>query len=79
MDSLIHHLDAGQELSAREIEVAAEFLLDAHGSAEKKAQLLESLSRKGETPAEIAGFVETFLGARGQSSSEFVRVRGADD
>jgi anthranilate phosphoribosyltransferase len=62
MDSLIHHLDAGQELSAREIEVAAEFLLDAHGSAEKKAQLLESLSRKGETPAEIAGFVETFLG-----------------
>jgi anthranilate phosphoribosyltransferase len=61
MDSLIHHLEGGQELSSREIEVAAEFLLDPSASAEKKAHLLEALASKGETPAEIAGFVETFL------------------
>lgn len=61
MDSLIHHLEAKQDLSQREIESAAEFLLDAHGCAEKKAHLLEALANKGETPVEIAGFVETFL------------------
>ena len=61
MDSLIHHLEGGQELSTREIEVAAEFLLDPSASAEKKAHLLEALAAKGETPAEIARFVETFL------------------
>lgn len=61
MDYLIHQLEAKQELSPREIESAAEFLLDGAASAEKKAHLLEALSIKGETPAEIAGFVETFL------------------
>lgn len=61
MDSLIHHLEAKQDLSPREIESAAEFLLDVTGSAEKKAHLLEALAAKGETPTEIAGFVETFL------------------
>ncbi len=61
MDYLIHQLEAKQELSPREIESAAEFLLDGSASSEKKAHLLEALSQKGETPAEIAGFVETFL------------------
>ncbi len=61
MDYLIHQLEAKQELSPREIESAAEFLLDGSASSEKKAHLLEALSMKGETPAEIAGFVETFL------------------
>lgn len=61
MDYLIHQLEAKQELSPREIESAAEFLLDGAASSEKKAHLLEALSMKGETPAEIAGFVETFL------------------
>jgi anthranilate phosphoribosyltransferase len=61
MDSLIHHLENKQELSAREIETAAEFLLDNHAPAEKKAHLLEALAKKGETAAEITGFVETFL------------------
>lgn len=61
MDYLIHQLEAKQELSHREIESAAEFLLDGAASAEKKAHLLEALAVKGETPAEIAGFVETFL------------------
>jgi len=61
MDALIHHLEEGQELSPREVEVAAELLLDESVAHEKKGKLLEALSRKGETPAEIAGFVEAFL------------------
>ena len=61
MDALIHHLERKEELSPREIQVAAELLLDPHAPEEKKAALLENLSRKGETPAEIAGFVEAFL------------------
>jgi anthranilate phosphoribosyltransferase len=61
MNSLIHQLEARQDLSQREIESAAEFLLDASASSEKKAQMLEALALKGETPAEIAGFVEAFL------------------
>ena len=62
MDALIHHLEEKQDLSPREIEVAAELLLDASVADEKKGRLLEALSLKGETPAEIAGFVEAFLG-----------------
>lgn len=61
MDALIHHLEAKQELSSREVEVAAELLLDPAASDEKKARLLKALALKGETPAEIAGFVEAFL------------------
>lgn len=62
MDALIHHLEDGQELSPREVEVAAGLLLDAGVPDAKKEHLLEALSGKGETPAEIAGFVEAFLG-----------------
>lgn len=61
MDALIAHLEGGRELDAREIEVAANLLLDPEADDRKKARLLESLSAKGETPAEIAGFVEAFL------------------
>jgi len=61
MDALIHHLEEKQELSSREVEVAAALLLDPAAPEEKKERLLEALARKGETPAEIAGFVEAFL------------------
>lgn len=61
MDALIHHLEEGRELEPREVEVAAELLLDTAVADEKKGRLLEALSKKGETPAEIAGFVEAFL------------------
>lgn len=61
MDALIHHLEDKQELSRREVEVAAGLLLDPAAPDEKKARLLEALSRKGETPSEIAVFVEAFL------------------
>ena len=61
MDALIHHLEEKQDLSSREVEVAAELLLDPAAPDEKKARLLEALALKGETAAEIAGFVEAFL------------------
>lgn len=61
MDALIHHLEYKQELSPREVEVAAALLLDPAAPDEKKARLLEALALKGETAAEIAGFVEAFL------------------
>ena len=62
MDALIHQLEAKQDLSAREVEVAAELLLDPAATDGTKARLLEALANKGETPPEIAGFVEVFLG-----------------
>ncbi|MDP4625461.1 MAG: anthranilate phosphoribosyltransferase [Akkermansiaceae bacterium] len=61
MDALITHVKNGEELSPREIEVAANLLLDTSVPDEKKERLLLALSKKGETPAEIAGFVEAFL------------------
>ena len=62
MDALIHHLEQKQELSPREVEVAAELLLNPAITDEKKGRMLEALAQKGETPGEIAGFVEVFLG-----------------
>lgn len=61
MDALIHHLEHKQDLTPREVEVAAELLLDPAAPDEKKERLLRALSVKGESPAEIAGFVEAFL------------------
>ena len=61
MNALINHLEEQQELSQREIEVAAQLLLDPAATDGKKERLLEALAAKGETPGEIAGFVEAFL------------------
>ncbi len=61
MDALIQHTENGTELSPREIEVAAEMLLSSEVSDEKKIRFLKALTAKGETPSEIAGFVEAFL------------------
>jgi len=61
VDALIHHLEQGRELSSREVEVAANLLLDAAVADAKKERLLAALAKKGETPGEIAGFVEVFL------------------
>lgn len=61
MDALIQHVENGTELSSREIDVAAEMLLNNEICDGKKARFLKALTKKGETPAEIAGFVEAFL------------------
>lgn len=61
MDALIKHLENHEELSSREIKFASNLLLDGSVPDEKKGRLLLALTEKGETPAEIAGFVEAFL------------------
>jgi len=61
MDALIHHLEHKEDLSPQEVRVAAALLLDLTVPDEKKGRLLEALSLKGETAAEITGFVEAFL------------------
>lgn len=61
MDALIGNLESGQEMTAGDVELAACFLLDERADDASKARLLEALSVKGETPAEIAAFVEEFL------------------
>ena len=61
MDALIEHVEKGAELGAREVEVAADMLLDGGVTDGKKARFLKGLTAKGETAAEIAGFVECFL------------------
>jgi anthranilate phosphoribosyltransferase len=65
MDALLQGLESlekGGELEYRQVHIAAEMLLDERVPDEKKARLLEGLAAKGETPGEIAGFVEVFLG-----------------
>lgn len=61
MDALISNVETGQELNSREIHNMADMLLDESVSVEKKARFLRGLTAKGETPSEIAGFVEAFL------------------
>ena len=61
MDALIQHVEDGNELSLREIDVAAEMLLNESVSDAKKARFLKALTLKGETAMEITGFVEAFL------------------
>ncbi len=61
MQELEKHLKNGLELSPSQVREAAAFLIEPHLNADLKASLLRALSEKGETPAEIAGFVEEFL------------------
>lgn len=61
METLIAHLEAGQDLTDRQVRFAAGYLLEPEGDPSWKAKFLESLAGKGEKPAEIAGFVEAFL------------------
>ena len=58
---MIDHLNQGEELTPREIAVAADFLLDESGDVAKKAHFLKAMAEKGESAAEIAGFVSVFL------------------
>ncbi len=61
MDALIDHLAERQDLAPHDVELAAARLLDPRIADIDKARLLEALATKGETPVEIAGFVEAFL------------------
>jgi anthranilate phosphoribosyltransferase len=59
--SLLTHLQQGLSLLPVLISEAVELLLDPQISAEAKACFLAALNEKGETPQEIAGFVQEFL------------------
>ena len=61
MDALISTVEEGSELDERHVEAAVEFLLDEGADDLKKGSFLKALAKKGETPAEIAAFVEAFL------------------
>ncbi|MFN4943614.1 MAG: anthranilate phosphoribosyltransferase [Akkermansiaceae bacterium] len=61
MNALITHLENGDDLAPREIDVAANLLLDPSVDDAKKEALLLALAKKGESPGEIADFVEAFL------------------
>ena len=61
MQDLIQHLNARQDLNAKQIADAAAFLVDPNPGDEVKAAFLSALAAKGETPDEIAGFVTEFL------------------
>jgi anthranilate phosphoribosyltransferase len=61
MDSLIDHLNQGEELTPQQIAVAADFLLDESGDVATKAHFLKAMAEKGESASEIAGFVSVFL------------------
>lgn len=61
MDELIKCVQNGTELSASQIAVAVDFLLNADAALERKILFLKGLSAKGETAFELTTFVEAFL------------------
>lgn len=62
MKELIAEVNAGAELSAARIGEAAAALLSGAVADEEKADFLEALHRRGETPAEVTAFAREFLG-----------------
>jgi len=58
---LASHAQSGSELSREEIQLACGLLLDESASVEDRADFLSALHRRGETPAEVAAFVEVLL------------------
>ncbi|MCB1061864.1 MAG: anthranilate phosphoribosyltransferase [Verrucomicrobiae bacterium] len=61
MKPLSDILLAGEDLTSEQITEAADSLLSETVSDGEKAAFLRALADKGETPAEIAGFVNAFL------------------
>lgn len=61
MQELERLLQAGNDLSPAQVREAAAFLLDPNPEPARKAAFLRALAQKGETPAEIAAFVNEFL------------------
>ena len=61
MKALSEQLGAGKNLKTQQVAEAAAFLLDAAAPSTAKADILRALADKGETPDEIASFVQEFL------------------
>ena len=61
MKELTKHLEGGADLSKAQVKEATTALLDESIKNPVKADFLEALSKKGETPEEISAFVQEFL------------------
>ncbi|MEM7015126.1 MAG: anthranilate phosphoribosyltransferase [Verrucomicrobiota bacterium] len=61
MQELTDQVKGGAELSADDVENAAQQLLDESADPGAKAEFLKAFAAKGETPGEIAAFVDAFL------------------
>lgn len=61
LSALTEKLRASENLSDDDVTLAGAGLLDAEADMELRADFLRALHEKGETPAEIAAFVRTFL------------------
>ncbi len=61
MRELTDQLEKGVDLGSDDVTLAADDLLDENISVDEKASFLKALASKGETPSEIAAFVECFL------------------
>ena len=62
MKHLTEKIRGGHELAADDIRGAAEFLLGGAAADGDKADFLQELHRRGETPAEVRAFASAFLG-----------------
>lgn len=61
MKDLLFQVQRGQELSVADVEHAVKALMSPEVSTIEKADFLVALHERGETPAEIAAFVEALL------------------
>lgn len=61
MTEVLEIIRSGADLDASGVAASCAFLLDASQPVEARAELLEALAAKGESPAEIAAFVRTLL------------------
>ncbi|MFT4548092.1 MAG: anthranilate phosphoribosyltransferase [Verrucomicrobiales bacterium] len=59
---LIEQLKLGTSLDPKQVDSSAALILDESIEVGAKADFLKALAGKGETPAEIAAFVDSFLG-----------------
>ena len=62
LPGLLQKVADSAELTQPDIEIACALLLDGASPVEDRAAFLSALHRRGETPAEIAHFVEVLLG-----------------
>lgn len=76
MRDLVTHLSQGKHLTPKQVVEAAAFLVDHGPTAETKAAFLRALSKKGETPDEIAGFVTEFLKLAVEPGIEAAKLSG---
>lgn len=66
----------GEELDRAQVRAAALGLLDPAQGEEPRKRFLQTLAQRGETPGELAGFVEEFLGVARDPGVDEAEFRG---